>query len=322
MRPHYLRAVAGGDSGEIVADPVMHWDFGDINCWNRTSSTVTDLTGNGLNGTIVSYNSSNQTHTYNSNKGGYCAVAQTGTQLGGANGIKSVMSSSDANFRGFRLFPKIGWTSLPSYGGSSTVPAIQPYTLEFIADLGHPWAAGSTTLINRSAASTDYAFNTPGSYFSFAGVDWNGIKIRRQDLFLNNNRLFEYGFFTQDNTSISTTINDTGLYNATSNVSNPSNFTYNMSTAGDTTGWEQIIVSRDPTGPQPGYGQTRMWRNGVRFVEKYSNIDYSGNYSLIPPVERWLIATGGWGVVRAYDKAFTDADALGQYNAQKGRFGI
>lgn len=321
MRPHHLRAAAGGDSGEIVADPVMHWDFGDTNCWNRTSSTVTDLTGNGLNGTIINYNSSNETHSYNSNKGGYCEVAQTGTGLGGASGING-MSGYNGNFRGSRLFSKVGWTNMPSYNGSSTVPAIQPYTLEFIADMGHPWVAGSTTLINATIANTNYSSNKSGSYYSFAGVDWNGIKIRRSDLFLNNNRLFEYGFFIHDDVNLTTNINDTGLINATGGVSSATNFTYNMSTAGDTTGWEQIIVSRDPTGPEPGYGQTRMWRNGVRFAEKYSNIDYSGNYSLITPVEKWLIATGGWGVVRAYDKAFTDADALGQYNAQKGRFGI
>ena len=115
MRPHHLRAAAGGDSGEIVADPVMHWDFGDTNCWNRTNSTVTDLTGNGLNGTIDDYNTNYQTHTYNSNKGGYCAVAQTGTQLGGAMGIWGTSANYSQNFRGTHLFYNYSTTTPVSY---------------------------------------------------------------------------------------------------------------------------------------------------------------------------------------------------------------
>ena len=317
MRPHHLRAAAGGDSGEIVADPVMHWDFGDTNCWNRTNSTVTDLTGNGLNGTIDNYNTNNETHTYNSNKGGYCAVAQTGTSLGGASGIWGAIANSSGNFRGSHLF----------YNYSSTTPAaIQPYTLEFIADMGHPYNPSNNVLTNRTAPVQDYAANTAGSYYSFAGADFGGgVAVKRSDLFINNNRLFEYGFLVWEKPVVSNyfnTINDTGQYNATANVSSASNFTYNMSTAGDTTGWEQIIVSRDPTGPEPGYGLLRMWRNGVRFVERYSSLNYAGAFILINPVEKWLMATGGWGVVRGYNKAFTDAEALGQYNAQKGRFGI
>ena len=135
MRSHKLRAAAGNSGpSAIVAGAIMHWDFGDTNCWNRTNSTVTDLTGNGLNGTIDNYNTNNETHTYNSNKGGYCEVAQTGNYLGAASGISGNVSNYNGNFRGTILFGK----------HLSSNATIQPYTLEFIADIGPSWAGGST----------------------------------------------------------------------------------------------------------------------------------------------------------------------------------
>ena len=61
MRSHKLRAAAGAvDPGAIVTGAIMHWDFGDTNCWNRTNSTITDLTSNGRNSTIKNFNSNNQ----------------------------------------------------------------------------------------------------------------------------------------------------------------------------------------------------------------------------------------------------------------------
>tara|TARA_A100001035_G_C27652579_1_gene439946 strand:- start:297 stop:878 length:582 start_codon:yes stop_codon:yes gene_type:complete len=193
--------------------------------------------------------------------------------------------------------------------------------------MGHPYNAANNVLINRTGPLNDYATNINGSYYSFAGIDFiSSFVVKRSDLFLNNNRLFEYGFLNWDRPGVSNpqnTINDTGQYPATSGLNNPTNFTYNMSTAGDTTGWEQIIITRDPESTvEPGYGMVRMYRNGVRFVERYSSLNYAGAFILINPVEKWLMSTGGWGVVRGYNKAFTDAEALGQYNAQKGRFGI
>ena len=61
MRSHKLRAAVGNaaDPGAIVTGAIMHWDFGDTNCWNRTNSTVTDLTGNGLNALAIITSSEN-----------------------------------------------------------------------------------------------------------------------------------------------------------------------------------------------------------------------------------------------------------------------
>ena len=65
-----------------------------------------------------------------------------------------------------------------------------------------------------------------------------------------------------------------------------------------------------------------MYRNGVKFAETSSQLDMDALLNIITPIEYWFTAVGGWGIVRGYDKAFTDSEALGQYNAQKSRFGL
>ena len=59
MRSHRLRSVAGASGG--AASPVFHYDFGDTSCWNGSSTTINDLSGNGNNTTFTSTSGLSQT---------------------------------------------------------------------------------------------------------------------------------------------------------------------------------------------------------------------------------------------------------------------
>lgn len=312
MRSHRLRAASDSGPSAIVSGAIMHWDFGNYSCWNRSNSTVTDLTGNGLNGTIDNYNTNNETHTYNSNKGGYCAVAQTGSNLGGASGISGNVTVSgnnfSGNFRGSILFGK--------HLSSNTT--IQPYTLEFIADIGPSWNAVNNNLLSVTSESNSYSSRMYGAYYTFAGIYFGtalgySYPKQRSSLIINDSKLKEYGFVSNQIPNNSTSNTDSATYGSSS-------FTYSgINQGGDTAGWEQIIVTREDSTSSTNF---RMYRNGVKFAETSSQLDMDGFFNLIDPIEYWFTSVGGWGIVRGYDKAFTDLEALGQYNAQKARFGI
>lgn len=65
-------AGAGGGGGIVSENLVAHWDFGDTNCWNGSSATVNDLSGNGNGGTL---RDSASDFTYQSGNGGYIRTA-------------------------------------------------------------------------------------------------------------------------------------------------------------------------------------------------------------------------------------------------------
>ena len=116
----------------------------------------------------------------------------------------------------------------------------------------------------------------------------------------------EFGFGQTDNTNFNT------------NYFDIPNLTYPYNNPGDTTGWQQIIVVYD------GSSGTTFYRNGSLLygpTNNTTNYKHAAN-ALFSADEYWFTAQGGWGVIRGYDKALTAAEVLGQYNAQKVRFGI
>lgn len=302
---HRLRAAAGAASAEIVTGAVLHWDFGDTNCWSRTNSTVTDLSGNGHNSSIQSYNSGNESHSYNSNKGGYLEASNSGGATLGMSGLANgPYHNNPLFFRGTAFSNTNFWGSTSLY---------QPYTLEFISDHTLP-TNRQTNAYGQNVGVFAAATPTSSALYDFCTISTqSGTSVRHvMSLIINADgsgsgcEISEFGFGQTDNTNFNT------------NYFDIPNLTYPYNNPGDTTGWQQIIVTWN------GSNTTNIYRNGSLLYGPSNN---QGLYrmqanSLFSCDEFWFTAQGGWGVIRGYDKELTAAEVLGQYNAQKVRFGI
>ena len=318
MRPHHLRAAAGGDPGEIKPGAVMHWDFGDINCWNRTNATVLDLSGNGRNGVIKYYNQSTSSsqqsyHAYNSANGGYLEASATytanpyWTSMAGISVSGSSASQADL----FRT---------PSTGGNlnlwwSTSSSLAAYTLEFIYDAKLPRDGYTGAYINKTTSSSKSSIGyTTGSLYEFHtyAIRNGNFAKPMMGLFLGQSDFAEIGFTGNDDDYAGA-----ATWQLTNNSSPFANFSY----SGSTTGWEQVIVTRDTS------GNLNMYRNKNLFYSVTSNTDYYQTHSaffiqIFSIYSQWFAFQGKWGVIRGYDQSFTQADVTSQYNAQKSRFGL
>ena len=317
MRSHKLRAAVGnsGGGGAIVTGALLHWDFGDTNCWNRTNSTVTDLSGNGHHATIQNYNTNNNSHSFNSNKGGYLEASNTAGAGVGMSGIAA------GPYFTYPLFFRNNAFTLTSFWGVNNVSA--PYTLEFISDLQLPSTANTGGSSRRTSPSSSAGIFASGSSTSHAFYDYCSVSYtyggntHRMSLIINDDgtgsacEISEYGFATSDRNSAGTSYVDINDYTPNANL------TYTANNAGDTTGWQQIIATYD--------GSTvNMYRNGALIYGPIANSvpNRHEQNALFSADERFFTNQGGWGVIRGYDKALTAAEVLGQYNAQKSRFGI
>tara|TARA_B100000123_G_scaffold249470_1_gene207731 strand:+ start:7356 stop:8327 length:972 start_codon:yes stop_codon:yes gene_type:complete len=322
MRNHLLRAAAGnvGAAGVIKPGAVMHWDFGDSSCWNRTNSTVLDLSGNSRNAAIKNYNSSyaglGQTwsHSYNSANGGYLEASATYTNepyytaMPGVSVSGSSASQSDL----FRI---------PSGGGThnlwwSTSSSLAAYTLEFIYDAVLPRIGSTGAYSNKTTSSSkSYIGYSTGSLYEFHtyGSDASGNFTKPvMGLFLGQSDFAEIGFTGTDNDA-----NGAAAWQLTNSHPPYANFSY----SGSNTGWEQVIVTRDTS------GNLKMYRNKNLFYSVTSNTDYYQTHSaffiqIFSIYSQWFAFQGKWGVMRGYDQSFTQADVTSQYNAQKSRFGL
>tara|TARA_A100001388_G_scaffold240292_1_gene195969 strand:- start:1900 stop:2862 length:963 start_codon:yes stop_codon:yes gene_type:complete len=319
MRPHYLRAAAGGDSGEIKPGAVMHWDFGDVNCWNRTNSTVLDLSGNSRNAAIKSYNLSNTTtgqtwtHSYNSANGGYLEASATYTSEPYYTAMPGIsISGSSASMADlFRV---------PSTGGNlnlwwSTSSSLAAYTLEFIYDAKLPRNGQTGAYVNKTTSSSKssigYAGHSLYEFHTYA-VRNNNLATPKMGLFLGQSDFAEIGFTGDDNDYF-----NAAAWQLTNSHPPYANFSY----SGSNTGWEQVIVTRDTS------GNLNMYRNKNLFYSVTSNTDYYYNFyqlylQIFMVYSQWFAFQGKWGVIRGYDQSFTLADVTSQYNAQKTRFGL
>lgn len=318
MRAHKLRAAAGnsGGGGAIVTGALLHWDFGDTNCWNRTNSTVTDLSSNGHHATIQNYNTGNNLHSFNSNKGGYLEASNSAGAGVGMSGI-----AAGPYFTHPLFFRNTAFTLSSFWGVTNNVFA--PYTLEFISDFQLPNTAntGGTSRItspNSSAGVFAAGTATSHAFYDYCGVSYTfGGNTHRMSLIINDDgtgsacEISEYGFGTSDRNSAQTNYVD--INDNTPNA----NLTYTASTAGDTTGWQQIIATYDSN-------DVNIYRNGTLIygpIGRSVNSRHEQN-ALFSADERFFTSQGGWGVIRGYDKALTAAEVSGQYNAQKSRFGF
>lgn len=307
MTNKFILAAAGGDFGEIVAGAVLHWDFGDTNCWNRTNSTVTDLSGNGHNSTILSYNTGNESHSYNSNKGGYLEASNSGGAQLGMSGI----GGNDGN-----IIFRNSWSSDTTFWGSTTYN--QAYTLEFITN--HTLPSGRLTSPS-SSFGINTSTSTPSALYDYIGYDSSKTPapVYSMSLIINGDgtgsacEISEIGFGSSERS----TSTSTNTYTDINDYSPYANTTYPLNTAGDTTSWQQIIATYDGS-------NVNIYRNGSLIYGPRSQTANTKHAQMVlfSYPERFITAQGGWGIVRGYDKGLTAAEVLGQYNAQKSRFGI
>lgn len=305
MRSHRLRAAAGGETAAIIAGATLHWDFGDTNCWNRTSSGITDLTGNGNNGTLYNYGSSGHSYGYSSSLGGHLVKTNSNN------------TASSPRYSGNGIEPTINIFRRPesggvAYFGASSSNQIHPFTFEFIcnADFGNP-NSGLITDVNTPDQAPAYVWSD--------GMDFtSGFMFRKVSLHLVLNTLQQQGFssgltYSPGDNSNNFSPSQGGTINTNSS------FTYSgQNTTPLSTGWEQLIITRTVSGSTY---TTNMYRNKTLFYTATNNINYYGNF-VFGLTERWLQFTGKYGIVRGYNKSFSQADVDSQYNAQKSRFGL
>tara|TARA_B100001769_G_C22101288_1_gene594557 strand:+ start:676 stop:1644 length:969 start_codon:yes stop_codon:yes gene_type:complete len=321
MRNHLLRAAAGnvGAAGVIKTGAVMHWDFGDVNCWNRTNNVVLDLSGNSRNGKIKQYNSSYAllgqvwTQSYNSANGGYLEASATMTNSPYYTDMPGISVSGSASSQSdlFRV-PSGGGVRNLWYSTSSSLAA---YTLEFIYDAKLPrdGYTGAYTNKTTSSSKSNIGYSTGSLYEFHTYAIYNGSLAKpTMGFFLGQSDCAEIGFSGTDDDSAGAAV-----WQLTN--SNPPNA--NFSYSGSNTGWEQIIITRDSS------GNLKMYRNKNLFYSVTSTTNYYYDYNafyiqIFGLYSQWFALQGKWGVMRGYDQSFTQADVTSQYNAQKSRFGL
>ena len=219
------------------------------------------------------------------------------------------MTGSDT--KSFFRFPVGNSTSTNQNLWGSTTNSVLPFTLEFIQDLklrvdsnGNPVSV--TSVGGLAAGSQDQS-----GLYEFGGYG-NNNQVSKNILRINGTQFSEYGFGgSTDSNSGSPSVRNTNDYSP--NV----NFNY----SGTHTGWEQIIVTRDSS------GNLKMYRNKSVFYSVSSSINYYNNFGtffgfIFGCFERFCLFEGSWGIVRGYDKVFSQTDVDSQYNAQKARFGL
>lgn len=301
MTNKFILAAAGGDTGEIIAGATLHWDFGDTNCWNRTSSAITDLTGNSNNGILYNYGGTNTSHTYDSSKGGHLVFTNTNSQQANGGVYNSNLTSST-------IFRRT------AYFGNSGSYSILPFTFEFIYNASLINLNGAYERSPASSTQVVTTSNGPDILFS-DGLDFQSYNERRASLTFIANTLAQQGF---DSTGSSSPGDNAANYNSSAGGIKATSSTFNYGSNATTTGWEQIIVTRTVSGSTY---TTNMYRNKTLFYTATNNINYYGLF-IFGVTERFFNFRGSYGIVRGYNQSFSQADVDSQYNAQKSRFGL
>ena len=256
-----------GAAGAIVTDNLsVHWDFGDTSSWDRSSTTINDLSGNSNGGTFPSGVS------YVSSQGGHA----TKTNQNPITMTSDVFSINGAN----------------------------PWTLEF-------WH-NATLYASSQGLFQDWFYHYPlsgGSAYQYnPGIGfWQSTT---------------YGVSGEGMINPGTTGGSPGPLDNRP-TSTQSLFETNHY-SGSTTGWQQIVVSRESTSTN-GF---KVYRNGSNIYTGTSGINFdcrtvpSGYVMLIR--QRNIFTTGGdMGIFRMYTGAgLTSVQVQQNYNAQKARFGI
>jgi len=207
MRNHFLRASGVPSSGSgrssfsgVTTNLTTHWDFGNNSSYSGSGSTVTDLSGNGNNGTLV--NTSNI--SYSSNDGGHIVLNPSASSnypyIRRADTIKDI---GTGNFT-LEFWWNISWDeSLAGSGNTALFRNVPNADSPFDENVGiylydgkirvSRWltATGTTTqglwtVLDSSTVYVDgYQSNYEHLVFSRIGTGTNNMKMYR------NNSLIE-----------------------------------------------------------------------------------------------------------------------------------
>ena len=203
MRNHFLRASGGSCSGGsrtsfsgVTTNLTTHWDFGNDSSYNGSGSTVTDLSGNDNNGTLV--NTSNI--SYSCNDGGHIVLNPSASS--DYPYIKRPDTIKDIGTGNFTLefWWNISWDeSLGTYGNTQLFKNMPNASSPWQENIGiyvkegkirvSDWftgtgttTKGSWTYIDSSTVYVDgYQSNYEHLVFSRIGTGTNNMKMYRNN---------------------------------------------------------------------------------------------------------------------------------------------
>ena len=290
MTNKFILAAAGGVSVDPVSTNLLvHYDYGDTNCWSRgTNATITDLTGNGYNATIYGGSSDFE---YKSSKGGYIRLIETNTNK------KNITAPSDGGSSG---------GSFPQAIGTGA------FTMEWVSD--QYFATGELVY---SPQGQDYVYsNSNLLYWSagliatprFLGFHWentSGTTWALEELNLNDTNTY----VDNGNTTAQLITDSSGNY---------------ISYTGNT-GWQHWSLTRDSF-TSSTTNNLKLYINGVlRYTTtNRNNLDAvnDGMFSMWDKRQITIASIGNHGLFKVYSAALTAAEVTQNYNAYKPRFGL
>lgn len=294
MRSHRLRAAAGGG---VSVDPVstnllVHYDYGDTNCWARgTNTVITDLTGNGYNAYISPSTINSSDFEYKSSKGGYIRLVETNTNK------KNITAPQDGGSSG---------GSFPQAIGTGA------FTMEWVSD--------------QYFATGEQVYNPQG----IDDVYSNSILLYWSQALLANPRFLGFHWENTSGTTWALeelNLNDTNTYvdvNTTANLISDSSGNY-ISYTGNT-GWQHWSLTRDSF-TSSTTNNLKFYINGVlRYTTTNRNDLDAPNDGF--PFPLWMnrqitiASIGNHGIFKTYSAALTATEVTQNYNAYKPRFGL
>ena len=193
-----------------------------------------------------------------------------------------------------------------------------PYAFEFWCDfegLGSPGYGHIGLLLNYLEFHKNFSTGQNRLHYAFVGYDFVGTNNSGQTTLglVGNNMQADNSVWTGYSSSYLTTYYDT------SNASGVGPHIQNSNT-----GWEQIVFARENTNAN-GF---KVYRNGTLLYTGTDNKNYnptllSGFSSLVHQFWYFGGVSAKIGIMRQYyGGSLTEAQVLGNYNAQKTRFGL
>ena len=290
MTNKFILAAAGGVSVDPVSTNLLvHYDYGDTNCWARSTNTViTDLTGNGYNASIYGGSSDFE---YNSSKGGYIRLIETNTNK------KNITAPSDGGSSGGSFPQAIGtgaftmeWVSNQYFATGELV-----YTPS-----GQDWVYSNSNLLYWSAGLIETPRILGFHWENTSGTTWALEELNLDDT----------------NTYV-----DNG--NTTANLITDSSSNY-ISYTGNT-GWQHWSLTRDSF-TSSTTNNLKLYINGVlRYTTTNRNDLNAPNYGMFGIWDKRQItiaSIGNHGLFKVYSAALTATEVTQNYNAYKARFGL
>lgn len=298
MTNKFILAAAGGVSVDPVSTNLLvHYDYGDTNCWNRldpntyggNQDDIIDLTGNGYNAKL--HNATTTDYEYKSSKGGYIRLIETNTNK------KNITAPSDGGSSG---------GSFPQAIGTGA------FTMEWVSDQyfatgelvytpsGQDWVYSNSNLLYWSAG-----LNETPRILGFHWENTSGTTWALEELNLNDTNTY----VNQSNT--------------TANLITDSSSNY-ISYTGNT-GWQHWSLTRDSF-TSSTTNNLKLYINGVlRYTTTNRNDLNAPNYGMFGIWDKRQItiaSIGNHGLFKVYSAALTATEVTQNYNAYKPRFGL